>query len=141
MDSKTFWHLVEQKKLELLANHARRKKLYEETNDIDAFEGQPADDRGGLFTITVEDVLEKNQYGGQVTCSSYRVAAQRIVEKRHRVATAAEIKTDLEQSQAKVRADGDRERDLAARRAGTAKDPTVNVYVDGEKKSPKPEHG
>ncbi len=140
MDSKTFWNLVEQTKLKLLADHESRKKLYAETKDKDAFEGQPADG-SGLFTITVEDVLEKNQFGGQVTCLPYRLAAQRIIEKRHRVATAEEIKADDKASRGRVKDDAEKERSLAALRAGTAEKPNISVYVDGQKAKSKAENG
>ncbi len=86
MDSKTFWTLVDEKKAELLAAHKRRKAKFWETNDPEAWEGQPRSG-SGVILISVGAATAYLAY-----CEPTRRAAQLVVEGLYKIATAAEIK-------------------------------------------------
>ncbi len=133
MDSKTYWHMVDAKRDELLADSEKRKKLYAETRDKDAFDGQP-EDGSGLYLMTLHDPLEKNQEGGQFTCLPFRVAAQRIIERRHRLATAEEIKTFLSAGKRNYIAEVEKVKERARMLTGNVKPETPHIHVHIDEK-------
>jgi hypothetical protein len=94
MDAKTFWRFRDQKREALLQQHQQRLTRYRASQDITDLEGQPADGKS-LYIVSreVPGIVE----AGAVTEATYGLAAQRILESSHDVATAEQIARFLRQ--------------------------------------------
>jgi|SRR5581483_65475 len=88
MDSKLFWQGVEAMYQQLVASGERRISKARASGDAADLEGQPANTKS-IFLAS--RAIPGIQGEGAVAEVGYRLAAQRIVEQTHRVATAAEI--------------------------------------------------
>jgi hypothetical protein len=89
MDAKVFWNYVEQKTAALRRDHQERIARYRATQDASVLGGQPTGEGSVFLSSLGNELLEIPS--GQVVEARYRLAAQRIVESTHRLATADEI--------------------------------------------------
>jgi hypothetical protein len=89
MTSKEFWGYVETQRLELVEQHRERERRFREFGDPAAWQGQP--EHGHSIYI----VSKPRKGPGAVVEAGMRLAAQRIVEVSHDVATAAQIEKHL----------------------------------------------
>jgi len=89
MTSKEFWTFVDEKKNELIKEHNSRAENFRTTGDPKAWLGQPQ------HPHSVYIVSRPRKGPGAVVEAGTRLAAQRIVEQSHEVATAAQIEKHL----------------------------------------------
>ena len=94
MDSKTFWKYVDTKKENLIEQHKDRVSAYLAGNkDVKALRGQPLDGKC-LYIVSIEN-LDKGTTSGMVSEATYRLAAQRLLENTHQVASPEDIAMHL----------------------------------------------
>ena len=89
MDAKTFWSFVEQKRVALANDHKERISRSRMSGDASILAGQPPE-VGSIFIASRPNELLEIP-GGQVSETKYRLAAQRILEQTHELASAAQI--------------------------------------------------
>lgn len=93
MDSKTFWSYVEKAEAKLKEDHSERAAAFRSSKDPLDWAGQP--DTGlEIYLVSIQH-YERGITPGVVYVLHRRLAAQRIVEATHQVASAAEIKGHL----------------------------------------------
>ncbi len=93
MTSKEFWSHVENQKNELISLRQKQIRAFFESGNPAALEGQPEDSMV-VFIISKKN-LDRGTFPGRVNVVNLRLAAQRLVEDTHRVATPAEIEQHL----------------------------------------------
>jgi hypothetical protein len=126
MDAKAFWSFVQLKVVELGKLNSMRLRQYEVNQDEQCFEGQPKDGKG--IYISSREIIGV-QEAGRVVLAGTRLAAQRIVEQTHEVATAGQIARFKSESETRRLYIAELERKIARRVAVTIEptDPAPRV--------------
>lgn len=104
MTSKEFWSYVENQKDELIALRKKHVQSFRESGDPAALEGQPEDTK--IVFIVSKRSLDRGTEPGHVCLTHLRIAAQRMIEGTHEVASATQIAQYLKERevhQAEVR--------------------------------------
>lgn len=89
MDSRTFWKYVDKAEEKLEKDHDQRAEAFRKSGDPEAWQGQPNTGLE-LYLISVTN-YERGTLPGVVYVLHRRLAAQRIVENTHVLATAEQI--------------------------------------------------
>lgn len=126
---------VEIHKAENAIRHAHKEAVekFATSHNPSVFKGQPQDG-DSVFIISVDNP-DKGTTAGLVFASTIRLAARRIAEKTHRVASMSEIREAQEREQANYDKLRIGEEVRARRKAGMAGQsqalPQINVVIDG----------
>ena len=97
MDAKTFWKFVAKMKNELDAEHAARVVKYTASGDIRDLAGQ---NENGKSLFISSKSIPGVQTAGSVSEATYGLAALRLCESSHEIATAKEIARFLAKQEA-----------------------------------------
>lgn len=93
MTSQEFWQLVREEQNRLTAEHQKRRHNFDRTGDRAALAGQPEDGKS-LYIAALQKrraAKDDGPLNAIVHNVSYRLAAQRIVEETHEIASPAQI--------------------------------------------------